>query len=206
MTINKKHWYDGIFYDKVIAPNQDKAFKAAKEMMKEQSSVLDVGCGTGRLSFQLTDKCKKIDGIDLSEKNIGVAKKNLKLKPSERISFYHTDAETFLGVNRNQYDYAVLSYVIHEIEKPDRVPLLKLLAEYTNEIILIDYLVPRPMGFTNLINGIVEFAAGREHYKNFKSYVLNNGIHGLAEQSGLTVKEEVSDTPKTVHIAVLSKT
>ena len=75
MTINKKHWYDGIFYDKVIAPNQDKAFRVAKDMMNKQSSVIDVGCGTGRLSFQLADKCKKVDGIDLSEKNIGVAKR-----------------------------------------------------------------------------------------------------------------------------------
>ncbi len=205
MTINKKHWYDGIFYDKVIAPNQDKAFKTAKEMIKEQSSVLDVGCGTGRLSFQLTNKCIKADGIDLSEKNILVAKKNLKIKPSGRISFYHTDAENFLKVNRNHYDYSVLSYVIHEIDEPDRVPLLKMLSEYTDAIILIDYLVPRPKGFTNLINGIVEFVAGKEHYKNFKSYVLNEGIHGLAEQSGLTIKEEVLDSPKTVHISILSK-
>jgi len=205
MTINKKHWYDGIFYDKVIAPNQDKAFRVAKDMMNKQSSVIDVGCGTGRLSFQLADKCKKVDGIDLSEKNIGVAKKNLRLKPSERISFYHTDAENFLKLNRNRYDYSVLSYVIHEIDEPDRVPLLKMLSEYTDAIIIIDYLVPRPKGFTNLINGFVEFVAGREHFKNFKSYVLNNGIHGLAEQSGLIINEEVMDSPRTVHIAVLSK-
>lgn len=205
MTTNKKHWYDGIFYDKVIAPNQDKAFKVAKDMMNEQSSVLDVGCGTGRLSFQLADKCKKIDGIDLSEKNIVVVKKNLRLKPSERISFYHTDAENFLKLNRNRYDYSVLSYVIHEIDEPGRVPLLKMLSEYTDAIIIIDYLVPRPNGFTNLINGIVEFVAGKEHYKNFKSYLLNGGLKGLAEQSGLMINEEVMDSPKTVHIAVLSK-
>jgi SAM-dependent methyltransferase len=205
MTINKKHWYDGIFYDKVIAPNQDNAFKTAKELIKKFSSVLDVGCGTGRLSFQLADKCKKTDGIDLSEKNIRVAKKNLSLNPSDRISFYHTDAENFLKVNRNHYDYSVLSYVIHEIDEPNRVPLLKLLSDYSDKIILIDYLVPRPKGFANLINGIVEFVAGKEHYKNFKSYVFNDGIHGLAKQSGLTIKEEVMDSPKTVHIAVLSK-
>lgn len=205
MTINKKHWYDGIFYDKVIAPNQDKAFKVAKDMMNEQSSVLDVGCGTGRLSFQLADKCKKTDGIDLSERNISVAKNNLRLKPSDRISFYHTDAENFLKVNRNHYDYSVLSYVIHEIDEPDRVPLLKLLSDYSDIIILIDYLVPRPKGIANLINGIVEFVAGKEHYRNFKSYVLKGGIQGLADKSGLMIKEEVMDSPKTVHIAVLSK-
>ena len=174
MTINKKHWYDGIFYDKIIAPNQDGAFKIARGIMKEQSSVLDVGCGTGRLAFKLTDKCKYIDGIDLSEKNIKVAKRNLQRAPSENISFFHSDAETFLSVNRTQYDYAVLSYVIHEIDEPDRVPLLKLLAEKAKEIIVIDFLVPRPKGYLNTINGMVEFAAGRNHYNNFKTFVFND--------------------------------
>lgn len=205
MVKNKNHWYDGKFYDKLIAPNQDKAFKIAKEIITDESGILDVGCGTGRLSFQLSEKCKSIDGIDLSERNIRVAKKTLRLRFSERISFYHTDAADFLRVNRNHYDYAVLSYVIHEINEPERVQLLQLLSEYSNKIILIDYLVPRPGGFTDFVNGVVEFAAGREHFKNFKSYVLNNGIHGLAEKSGLAIEEEVSGSPETAHIAVLSK-
>ncbi len=70
MVNNKNHWYDGKFYDILIAPNQDRAFNIAINLIKEQSSVIDVGCGTGRLSFQLKDRCKVVDGIDLSERNI----------------------------------------------------------------------------------------------------------------------------------------
>ena len=202
MTTNKKHWYDGTFYDKIIAPNQDGAFKIAKDIIKEQSSVLDVGCGTGRLAFKLTDKCKYIDGIDLSEKNIKVAKRNLQQTPLKNISFFHSDAETFLSVNRNQYDYAVLSYVIHEIDEPDRVPLLKLLADKVKEIIVVDFLVPRPNGYLNTINGMVELAAGREHYNNFKSFIFNDGLHGLEKQSGLKITKDISKPPKTAHIVV----
>jgi SAM-dependent methyltransferase len=203
MTINKKHWYDGLFYDKIIAPNQDGAFKIAKGIMKEQSSVLDVGCGTGRLAFKLTDKCKYIDGIDLSERNIKVAKRNLQLTPFKNISFYHSDAENFFTINRNHYDYAVLSYVIHEIDEPDRVPLLKLLADNVKEIIIVDFLVPRPKGYLITINGMVEFAAGRDHYNNFKSYVFNDGLHGLERQSGLKITKDISKAPKTAHIVVM---
>jgi SAM-dependent methyltransferase len=203
MTINKKHWYDGTFYDKIIAPNQDGAFKIAKGIMKEQSSVLDVGCGTGRLAFKLTDKCKYIDGIDLSERNIEVAKRNLQRTPFKNISFYHSDAENFFMINRNHYDYAVLSYIIHEIDEPDRVPLLKLLAENVKEIIIVDFLVPRPKGYLDTINGMVEFAAGRDHYNNFKSYVFNDGLHGLGRQSGLKITKDISKAPKTAHIVVM---
>jgi methylase of polypeptide subunit release factors len=202
LTINKKHWYDGIFYDKIIAPNQDGAFKIAKGIMKEQSSVLDVGCGTGRLAFKLADKCKYIDGIDLSENNIKVAKRNLQRTPSENISFFHSDAETFLSVNKTHYDYAVLSYVIHEIDEHDRIPLLKLLAEKAKQIIVIDFLVPRPEGYLNTINGMVEFAAGRDHYNNFKTYIFNDGLHGLEKLSGLKITKDISKAPKTAHIVV----
>jgi len=30
MAEDKKHWYDGWFYDKIIAPNQDKLFGQIK--------------------------------------------------------------------------------------------------------------------------------------------------------------------------------
>lgn len=34
MTIeNKNHWYDGLFYDKFIAPNQDKSYRIIKKII-----------------------------------------------------------------------------------------------------------------------------------------------------------------------------
>ncbi|MCX6144393.1 MAG: class I SAM-dependent methyltransferase, partial [Ignavibacteriales bacterium] len=73
MSENKDHWYDGRFYDLVIAPNQDTIFAQVRGIIWNGSTVLDVGCGTGRLAFQLADKCKKVDGVDLSKRNIDVA-------------------------------------------------------------------------------------------------------------------------------------
>lgn len=48
---NKNHWYDGWFYDKIIAPNQDKAFASVKSLIEEKANVLDVGTGTGDYYF-----------------------------------------------------------------------------------------------------------------------------------------------------------
>ncbi len=48
---NKDHWYDGQFFDRFIAPNQDNVFARVREIITDGSSVLDVGCGTGRLAF-----------------------------------------------------------------------------------------------------------------------------------------------------------
>jgi SAM-dependent methyltransferase len=205
MPENKNHWYDGLFYDKIIAPNQDRSFQIVKSLINENSSVLDVGCGTGRLAFQLGDKCRKIDGIDLSKKNIDLANKKFSKNPSLKIFFYHADVQNFLMTKEKIYDYSVISYVIHEIDEMKRENILKLISEKSRYVIVVDYLYPRPKRFWSILNEVVEFAAGREHYKNFKSFLANKGIIGLIKKSGLKVVKEIKNNPLTTHIVILSK-
>ena len=81
---NKNHWYDGWFYDKLIAPNQDRMFGEIKNLIEPNSSIIDVGCGTGRFSFTIADKVKKVIGIDLSSKNITTANKTLQKNPNNK--------------------------------------------------------------------------------------------------------------------------
>lgn len=202
---NKNHWYDGKFYDVVIAPNQDKSFRLVKEIIEENSSVVDVGCGTGRFSFSVEDKVSKVDGVDLSERNIQTAKYKLETNKSDKINFFHTDINQFFESGKEVYDYSVMSYVIHEIDEEQRVAILKTLSDFSKKVILIDYLFPRPNSYWSLLNEAVEFVAGREHYTNFKSYLKNGGLKGLATQAGLKITKEIKNTPSTSHIVVLEK-
>ncbi|MBN1632931.1 MAG: class I SAM-dependent methyltransferase [Ignavibacteria bacterium] len=205
MKENKNHWYDGKFYDKFIAPNQDKSFDIVKTLIDKYSSVLDFGCGTGRLGLQLTSHCKIIDGIDLSYRNIEVAKTNLKNTGIVNVRYFHTNIDTFLKNENSRYDYAVLSYVLHEVRPVKRTEILKKISGICEKTIIVDYLVPRPCGFTNILNEFVEFFAGTSHYRNFKSYVKTGGIKGLAEKSGLKIIKEIENEPVTAHIAILTK-
>jgi len=205
MAENKNHWYDGKFYDLFIAPNQDKSFKIVKGIIKDNSSVVDVGCGTGRFSFSIEDKVGKVDGVDLSERNIKIAKVKLNSKNSSKIQFFHSDVNRYFKEKSEKYDYAAMSYVIHEINEALRIDILKTLSEHSDKIIIIDYLFPRPSNYWSLINEAIEFVAGREHYTNFKSYLKNGGLKGLADQAGLKIVKEIKNTPSTSHIVVLEK-
>jgi len=202
---NKIHWYDGFFYDKFIAPNQDLSFDIIEDFVSKEMTLLDIGCGTGRLLFKLKDKCLKFDGIDLSEKNINYAVNMLEKNPADNISFFHGDAADFLVNSDIKYDAAILTYVIHEVDEIDRVKLLNIISEKAEKIIIVDYLVPIQKGIMNFINGVVEFLAGKEHYRNFKSYVKNNGLDGLAEKTGLIKKMEIKNSPLTSHFVVFKK-
>ena len=202
---NKNHWYDGFIYDKFIAPNQDKSFQLVKEIIHQDAKVIDVGCGTGRMEFQLSDKCDEIIGLDLSERNINLAVKNkLKYSYSENVKFIHDDVLDFFNETELKFDYAVMSYVIHEIDIDLRTTILRKMIEKSENIILVDYLVPQDNFKWKIINEIVEFAAGRDHYKNYKSYQKNGGLRTLAEQAQLKIIKEISGNPVSSQILVLS--
>lgn len=59
LSENKNHWYDGKFYDKLIAPNPALTFVQMMRMIEPESKVIDIGCGTGRFVFKIADRAKK---------------------------------------------------------------------------------------------------------------------------------------------------
>lgn len=201
--VNKYHWYDGAFYDRFIAPNQRELFSQIIKMIEPESDIIDVGCGTGFFSFSIADKCKTVLGIDLSKRNITKAKQNLTKQPTDKLSFRNAYLHDVISEDKKYFDYAVMTYVIHEVNEEDRIYLLKETAQVADKIIIGDYLIPCPNDFAGKIVKMVEFIAGKEHYRNFRSYKENGGIQYLADKAGLSILKEIKN--HTNHIAVLSK-
>ena len=204
MDLNKDHWYNGWFYDNFIAPNQDRMFREIKNSIEPNSTVIDVGCGTGRFSLFVADKVSKVAGVDLSKKNINKAKEKLSRSPNNKISFHHSTLSDLIIQNLH-FDYAVMTYVIHEVNPDERIKLLNEMTAVADKIIIGDYLVPIKTGFWSIINELVEYFAGKEHYTNFKHYVANNGLIGLANKADLKIHLELADKPITSQILILTK-
>ncbi len=202
MQQNKDHWYDGWFYDTLIAPNQDRMFSEIKNVIKSDSTIIDVGCGTGRFSFFIADKAQKVVAIDLSKKNIDKANKTLLKNPNNKITFYHTTISKLISENQH-FDYAVMTYVIHEVSPEERIPLLKEMSIIADKIIIGDYLVPVNSGFWSMLNRIVEFLAGSEHFNNFKNFIAKGGLTELSRSAELNILSEIKNKPQTSHILVL---
>jgi len=199
---NKVHWYDGWFYEKFIAPNQDTLFARIRALLPPDAAIIDVGCGTGRFSFSVGSHCASVLGIDLSRRNIDRALMTLARRPNEKLSFLHAAVEDIAAGGHRHFDCAVMTYVIHEIDEEERVPVLRAMAAIADTVIIGDYLVPKPAGLSSRLNDIVEFAAGADHYSNYTNYVANGGIHGLAVKAGLEVVHEVRNSPATGHIVL----
>ena len=201
---DKIHWYDGIFYDRIIAPNQDKMFSIIKNLVHDGSSVIDVGCGTGRLCFQLADKCCKVTGVDLSSKNISVANNILSGKNFSNVNFIHTDASALTKQFDGKYDYSIITYAIHEMPPEERVAVINQLKLLSDKIIIGEYAIQKKSKMWNIVNELVEFSAGKDHYKNYKLFLRSGGVNSLVKQCGLKIISEVINEPITSHIVLAS--
>ena len=187
---DKFHWYDGWFYDKFIAPNQDATFRIMLAMMEKDSTVIDVGCGTGRFVFQAGEKFNSVVGLDLSSRNINFANQLLSKTTQTNISFIHGNAEELLSDLDRKFDYSTISYVIHEMPEEIRLKTLNNLKEISNEIIIGDYFVPQPFNKRGISNRIAEVLAGKDHFKNFLSFVKSGGLPGLIEEGRMTMLQQ----------------
>ena len=199
---SKFHWYDGNFYEKFIAPNQKALFSQILKLIEPNSSIIDIGCGTGFFSFSAVEKAKMILGIDLSKRNIDTAVRKLQNQPSEKLRFLHARIEEIVSAGKH-FDYAIMTYVIHEVNEYERVELLQNISKVADKIIIGDYLIPQPTNFSGKLTQIVEFIAGKEHYQNFKNYEANGGIPFLAHYAKLKIITDIKNA--TNQIVILEK-
>ncbi len=84
--VDKKHWYDGKFYAKYFDPWEKEIREIIYNFIENDSSVLDVGCGTGALVFYIAEKCKQVIGIELSLKLLHFA--NQEKAISQKLSLF----------------------------------------------------------------------------------------------------------------------
>ena len=132
-------------YDKVVnltTFGKDKCWK--KEILKKiptSDSILDLACGTGILTFQITEKFPyaTVVGVDVTEGYLIVARK--KLKSYHRITFLREDAEK-LNLDR-KFDCITSSYLPKYC---DPEILIKTCLKHLNnggKIILHDFTYPK---------------------------------------------------------------
>lgn len=65
--------------DSVLSENRDDAYIAAllaRIVAHENDTILDVGCGTGKLALSLAPKVKQVYGLDFSEKMLEISQRS----------------------------------------------------------------------------------------------------------------------------------
>lgn len=142
--------------------------------INETSRVLDIGCGTGSVAFDLSRKAKKVIGIDISRKNIETSKKR-----------YSRSNLNFILGNATRYDFTskfdviILSNVLEHIE--DRVSFLKKAISISSSLLIRVPLITRDWISVYKKNIGQEYRLSNDHYieyteENFQQEMEASGL------------------------------
>ena len=112
--MNKKQWYESLFENYAQKYDDENFTKGTlgecdfieTELKFDRSlKLLDVGCGTGRHSIELSKRGYVVSGIDLSESQLKRAKEKAK-SDNLKINFQKQDARN-LPFNK-EFDIAIM--------------------------------------------------------------------------------------------------
>ena len=82
---------------------------------------------------------------------------------------------------------------------------MKEVSEIADIVIIVDYLAPGPKDFGGYLTRIIEFLAGREHYRNYLNFIANGGIPELAGRSGVKIIHTIDTQQSHNQIYIISK-
>ncbi len=113
-NMKEKQWYESLFENYGDKYDQESFtqgtlgecdFIEAELQFNKSLKILDVGCGTGRHTIELTRRGYQVVGIDLSESQLDKARKKAK-KENLTIEFYQQDARNL--PYQNEFDVAIM--------------------------------------------------------------------------------------------------
>ncbi len=185
-------WYDGFVY----AVGADPMFRKAREVIAKQiakdSRVIDICCGTGALAFRIAEGCEHVTGVDQSLGMIEYAEEEKRNRGATDVEFIHADATDLSRYKNGVFDFAVLSFTLHEMPQNIRLPALREAARVADQVIIVDHMIPTPMNVTGMIDLYLEFNAGYDNFRDFVSFRDNGGVDGLVEDLGFSIQEETT--------------
>jgi ubiquinone/menaquinone biosynthesis C-methylase UbiE len=159
-----------------------------------------MGCGTGALLFSLADTCPNLVGVERSGRMCAYGRRRAQALGLSRVRFLQEDATRVHSLSDGSFDYASATMVFHEMEREKRLPLLMEMRRLAGTLIIVDYRVPLPARLSGIFIRFIEGLAGRDHYRNFQSFVEAGGLKPLLTKQGLAVEEEAPLHGRSLHL------
>lgn len=200
MSEVKKEWFNQWFnspYYHILYKNRDD--KEAKFFLSNlldflqiprESKLLDVACGSGRHSIFLNQQGYEVEGIDISERNIKLAKKH----ENEDLHFHIHDMRKSL--KQNYFDYAFnlfTSFGFFKTEKENQKCISSISESLTKGgVFTLDFLNPYRV-IHNLVKEEIKTVDGIEFHlkRHFDGESIIKEIKFLAEGHEYEFEERV---------------
>ncbi len=185
----QEYQYSAKVYDKLLSPFIGPIRRRVLALVKKYkyNTILDVCCGTGDQLKLLKTHGFDGQGVDLSNAMLEVAQKGD--HPADCIK---EDASE-MHYGEREFDLVMTAFALHEKEHATARKIVEEMVRVTKEggdILIVDYELSEK---TSLLSKwtiyFIEWFAGGEHYRNFRSYVQKGGLPALLSGIELSEKE-----------------
>ena len=156
-------------------------YNQVNDLISNDSIVIDVGCGKGKLLVSLSPKIDYGLGTDISERKVKIANKNkknnleFKIEDSSRLNLSYS------------FDYITSIFSIHTMSYVNQMKTLNNFSEIATNKIIVDF-VKSKSRFKQQLICLDEMLAG--HYSAYKTYI-NEGMDSLIKKSKLNLIKKI---------------
>lgn len=183
----QEYKYSARIYDPLlfpfIRPIRNKVIALVKRY--HYRSILDVCCGTGDQLKLLKAHGFDGEGIDLSNAMLSVAGEG-----EHKANCKHQDA-TQMHYDDAQFELVMTAFSLHEKSHDSARKIVEEMVRVTTQngdILIVDYeLSEKTSAVSKMLIYFIEWLAGGEHYRNFRSYIKKGGLPELL--CGITLTE-----------------
>ena len=183
----EEYQYSAKFYDKILYPFiRSIRLRVISVVKKYQyKTILDVCCGTGDQLKLLQAHGFDGEGIDISDAMLNIAQKG-ELKANCK----HQNAAK-MHYEDTKFELVMTAFALHEKDHDTARKIVEEIVRVTakgGDILIVDYeLSEKTSALSKMSIYFIEWLAGGEHYKNFRSYIKKGGLPELL--SGITLTE-----------------
>lgn len=149
-------------------------------LIEQDSSVIEFGCGNGDLLFKLSSQIKYGLGIDKSKKLIDFAIQQKKIMNLSNIDFRCEELSSNYKQSGN-YDYSIASLFFHVIPWSDSIYLIKKMQEISNKIVVCGFSRPETLKQKTLLWLDQKSSS---HYQHFKAYKKRGYLERILSEIG----------------------
>lgn len=89
--------------------------------LKKSDVVLDLGCGNGQNSIKAARIVKKVDGVDIDDVLLGIAKNSAENLKISNVKFEKADLEKKLNYKNNAFDKIIFLDVLEHLSNRDQI-------------------------------------------------------------------------------------
>jgi len=183
----EEYQYSAKFYDRLlylfIRDIRIRVIKVVKEY--QYKTILDVCCGTGDQLKLLREHGFDGEGVDISDAMLTIAQRGeikANCKHQDAAKMHYEDAKFAL---------VMTAFALHEKDHDTARKIVEEMVRVVakgGDILIVDYeLSEKTSALSKMLIYFIEWLAGGEHYRNFRSYIKKGGLPDLL--SGITLKE-----------------